>query len=83
MCPTVLTLYCVHDGDSVEKATIIAKWDPFNAVIVTESAGTAKFENVTEGVTYRVEQDEATGLREIIIIESKDKFKVPMYSYHG
>ena len=67
----------VNDGDTVEKGTLIAKWDPFNAVIVTEVTGRVEFENVIEGVTYKVESDEATGLREIIITESKDKGKVP------
>ena len=70
------TLY-VNDGDVVEKGKLIAKWDPFNAVIITESAGKIEFESVTENVTYKVESDEATGLREIVIIESKDKTKVP------
>jgi len=67
----------VNDGETVEKGTLIAKWDPFNAVIVTEVAGRIEFENVIEGVTYKVESDEATGLREIIITESKEKGKVP------
>ena len=70
------TLY-VNEGDKVEKGKIIAKWDPFNAVIVTENPGKLIFEDVIEGVTYRVEADETTGLREIIITESKDKTKVP------
>ena len=70
------TLY-VNDGDVVEKGKLIAKWDPFNAVIITESAGKIEFESVTENVTYKIESDEATGLREIVIIESKDKTKVP------
>ena len=68
----------VTDKQVVEKGTLIAKWDPFNAVIVTESAGTLEFENVAEGTTYRVEEDEATGLRERIIIESKERSRVPM-----
>ena len=67
----------VNDGDVVEKGTLIAKWDPFNAIIVTENAGIAQFEDVIEGVTYRVEEDEATGLRELIVIESKEKSRVP------
>ena len=71
------TLY-KKDGDKVEKGEMIAKWDPFNAVIVTETAGRIEFEDVIEGVTYRVETDEATGLRELIITESKDKTKVPV-----
>ena len=70
------TLY-VSDGDLVEKGKLIAEWDPFNAVIITEATGKIEFEGVIENVTYKVESDEATGLREIIIIESKDKTKVP------
>ena len=70
------TLY-VNEGDKVTTGTVIAKWDPFNAVIVTENPGKLVFEDVIEGVTYRVESDETTGLREIIITESKDKTKVP------
>ena len=65
------------EGDLVKKGDVVAKWDPFNAVIVTESAGKLQFENVIEGVTYRVESDEATGLRELIVTESKDKTKAP------
>ena len=68
----------VRDGDTVDQGTIIAKWDPFNAVIVTEMQGKAQFENVKEGVTCRVDLDEATGLREVIVIESKERSKVPM-----
>jgi DNA-directed RNA polymerase subunit beta' len=70
------TLYA-KDGDVVEAGTLIAKWDPFNAVIITEAAGKIEFESMIENVTYKVESDESTGLREIIIIESKDKTKVP------
>jgi DNA-directed RNA polymerase subunit beta' len=70
------TLY-FNDKDVVEKGDMIAKWDPFNAVIITEVGGKIEFEDVIENVTYTVESDESTGLREIIIIESKDKSKVP------
>ena len=70
------TLYAA-DGEMVEKGKMIARWDPFNAVIITEATGKIEFEGVIENVTYKVESDEATGLREIIIIESKDKTKVP------
>ena len=61
----------------VKKGDMICEWDPFNAVIVSEESGNVRFENVVEGVTYRVEADEATGLREKIMIESKDRTKVP------
>ncbi len=67
----------VADKTIVEKGTMIAKWDPFNAVIITETAGRVQLESVIEGITYRVDSDESTGLREVIIIESKDKNKIP------
>ena len=65
------------NGDVVNKGDKIAQWDPFNAVIVTEYAGTLKFNDVIENVTFRAETDETTGLTEKIITESKDKTKVP------
>ena len=67
----------VSEGESLTKGTLVAKWDPFNAVIVTEVGGRIIFEDVKEGSTYRVEEDEATGLRERIIIESKERGVVP------
>ena len=67
----------VGDKEKVEKGTMVAKWDPFNAVIVTELAGKIHFNDVIEGVTYRVEEDEATGLRERIIIEAKERNCIP------
>ncbi|MCG2646385.1 DNA-directed RNA polymerase subunit beta' [Alloprevotella tannerae] len=67
----------VGDKEKVEKGTMVAKWDPFNAVIVTELAGRIHFNDVIEGVTYRVEEDEATGLRERIIIEAKERNRIP------
>ena len=65
------------NGDVVKKGDKIAQWDPFNAVIVTEYAGTLKFHDVIEGVTFRAETDETTGLTEKIVTESRDKLKVP------
>ena len=66
-----------RNGDEVSKGDKIAQWDPFNAVIVTEYAGRLKFNDVIEGVTFRAETDETTGLTEKIVTESKDKSKVP------
>ncbi len=64
-------------GDTIEKGDLIARWDPFNAVIVSEYAGILKFNDVIEGVTYKSETDETTGLTEKIVTESRDKSKVP------
>ena len=71
------------EGDVVKKDDVIAKWDPFNAVIVTEYAGTLKFNDVIEGVTFHGETDETTGMTERIITESKDKSKVPTVDIIG
>ncbi|MCX4288410.1 MAG: DNA-directed RNA polymerase subunit beta' [Duncaniella sp.] len=62
---------------AIKKGDVICEWDPFNAVIVSEAGGRVEYVNLTENITYRVDADEQTGLREKIIIESKDKGKVP------
>ena len=66
-----------NDGDTVKKGDVLIEWDPFNAVIVSEVTGKLEFESVIENVTYKIESDETTGLKEKIIIESKDKTKAP------
>ncbi|MDD6209729.1 MAG: DNA-directed RNA polymerase subunit beta' [Bacteroidales bacterium] len=66
-----------NSGVTVKKGDRIIEWDPFNAVIVSEVSGKIEFENLIENVTYKVESDETTGLKEKIIIESKDRTKVP------
>ena len=70
------SLYYKH-GDKVKKGSLIAKWDPFNALIVSEYSGTLKFNGVVAGKTYHAETDETTGLTEKIISDSKDKSLVP------
>ncbi|MFC2391338.1 MAG: DNA-directed RNA polymerase subunit beta', partial [Bacteroidota bacterium] len=64
-------------GSEVKKGDLICDWDPFNAVIISEVGGKIDFDSVIENVTYKTESDETTGLREKIIIESKDKTKTP------
>ena len=72
-----------NEGETVEKGKLIARWDPFNAVIITEATGKLKFEDMIVNVTYTVETDESTGLSESIIIESKDRNKVPVVGIYG
>jgi DNA-directed RNA polymerase subunit beta' len=67
----------VKNGEMATKGQLVCEWDPFNAVIISETEGTIAFEDVVENVTFKTETDEATGLREKIIIESKDRNKVP------
>ena len=70
------SLYKRH-GDIVHKGELVARWDPFNAVIVTEYAGKLRFRDVIEGSTFKAETDETTGLTEKIITDSRDHNRVP------
>src|SRR5450432_3669788 len=73
----------VKDGQKVAKGEIICTWDPYNNVVIAEIAGVLKFEHVIEGITYRDEADEQTGHREKVVIESKDKTKIPSILVEG
>ncbi|WP_279149829.1 DNA-directed RNA polymerase subunit beta', partial [Muribaculum intestinale] len=65
------------NGATLKKGDVICEWDPFNAVIISEVGGKIHFENLIENVTYRVDYDEQTNLEDRIIIESKDRTRVP------
>lgn len=73
----------MKNGQKVTKGQVICTWDPFNAVIISEITGKVKFESVIEGVTYREEADEQTGHREKVVIETKDKTKIPAIIVEG
>ncbi len=73
----------VKDGQKVTKGETICTWDPFNNVIISEIDGELKFENVLEGITYREEADEQTGHREKVVIETRDKTKIPSVLVEG
>lgn len=66
-----------NDGDTVEVGDVICEWDPFNAVIVSEMGGRIVYRNLAENVNYRVDIDEQSGLEDKVIIESRDRAKVP------
>jgi DNA-directed RNA polymerase subunit beta' len=68
----------VKEGQVVDKGALICEWDPFNAVIISEFGGKVAFEHIEEGVTYKVESDEQTGFQEKIIIDSRDRTKIPV-----
>ncbi len=61
----------------VKKGDLICKWDPYNAVILSELDGKVAFEHLEEGITYREEVDEQTGFAEIVIKDNRDKKKIP------
>ncbi|MEY4212219.1 MAG: DNA-directed RNA polymerase subunit beta' [Burkholderiaceae bacterium] len=61
----------VLDGRAVKAGTQIATWDPLTRPIISEYAGTVKFENVEEGVTVAKQIDEVTGLSTLVVIDAK------------
>ena len=65
------------NGAEVKPGDVICEWDPFNAVIVSEFGGKIHYENLIENVNYRVDIDEQSGLQDKVIIESRDRAKVP------
>jgi len=67
----------VKNGQLVEKGEPICAWDPYNAVIISEFTGKVSFENIIENVNYKEESDEQTGHKEKVIVESRDKTKIP------
>ncbi len=67
----------------VTKGDTICRWDPYNAVIMTDMNGKIKYEHIIDGVTFREETDEQTGHREKVVVESRDKTKIPTLIVKG
>ncbi|MEH0157585.1 DNA-directed RNA polymerase subunit beta' [Limibacter armeniacum] len=67
----------VKEGDVVEQGQELCSWDPYNAVILSQFNGTVRFEAIEEGITFRTDTDEITGMSEKVIIDTKDKAKNP------
>ena len=61
------------DGASVKAGAQLATWDPLTRPIITEYAGTIKFENIEEGVTVARQTDEVTGLSTLVAITPKTR----------
>ncbi len=70
----------IKNGSEVKKGDTIADWDPYNAVILSEVSGKVNFDNIIEGVTYRIESDDQTGYQDKVVIESRQKSKNPSIS---
>ncbi|PZX56628.1 DNA-directed RNA polymerase subunit beta' [Algoriphagus chordae] len=67
----------VKDGEKITKGQTLCKWDPYNAVILSEFDGKIEFEAIVEGVTFKEVSDDQTGFREKVIIDTKDRTKNP------
>jgi len=67
----------VRDGQFVEKGAELYETDPYNSLILAEKSGRVELIDFIPDVTYREEADETTGHMQRVIIEAKDKTKVP------
>jgi DNA-directed RNA polymerase subunit beta' len=67
----------VDDGMEVEVGDVIFEWDPYGISILTEHEGRVEFADLVEEVTIRDVPDEATGLRQQVVIESRDRSLYP------
>ncbi len=73
----------VSEGDMVEKGGVLAAWDPYNSVIMSEFTGTVALQDIIEGVTYREESDEQTGYKEKVIIDTRERSMTPAILVKG
>ena len=69
------------DQEIVSKGDVICQWDAYNALTITETAGTVQYEHLIEGTTYREESgDDYSQHREKVVMESRDKSVNPIIS---
>ena len=67
----------VTPGEVYEKGTQVCEWDPYKATLIIEQAGRLQYVDVIEGITCKTETDDQTGKKEVSIIETKDRTKMP------
>ncbi len=71
------SLIKVKNKQKVKKGDVICNWDPYNAVIVSDSEGKIAFKDIIDGITYKDEIDEQTGFKEKVLVENRDKKLIP------
>ena len=67
----------VEEGSQVEKGAVLASYDPYNSVILSEVTGRVTFQDIEEGKTFQEESDEQTGFKEKVITESRERNLTP------
>ncbi len=63
----------VTDDQEVKPGDLLFSWDPYSEPIVADQAGKIKFTDIVPEETVREELDEATGRRQQVIIEDREK----------
>ncbi len=62
----------VKDGENVRKGQLLAQWDSSFKPILTHVGGTVQLIDVVDGLTMKEQLDEATGLSQTFIVDTKD-----------
>ncbi|TDJ48900.1 MAG: DNA-directed RNA polymerase subunit beta' [Gemmatimonadetes bacterium] len=61
------------DGDEVKPGDLLFSWDPYSEPIVADHDGVISYNDIVPEETFREELDEATGRRQLVIIQDRDK----------
>ncbi|HUU45641.1 MAG TPA: DNA-directed RNA polymerase subunit beta', partial [Acidobacteriota bacterium] len=80
--PYASTLY-IKEGNNVEREGMLFEWDPYTSTILTDKPGILRFEDLIDGLSLREELDEMTGLRQLVVVEPRERReKMPMPKIH-
>ena len=63
----------VEDGAKVKEDDVLAVWDPFTFAMLTEVAGTVKYQHLEYGKSVEEEVDRVSGQRRLVVKDSGEK----------
>jgi DNA-directed RNA polymerase subunit beta' len=70
----------VSEGEEIKQGTLLAEWDPYVSVIMTEFQGKIAYGDIIEGETLKEEVDPVTGVSQKIIISNTKEKRQPRIS---
>ncbi len=62
----------VPNTGSVDAGVEFVTWDPYSIPVISEHTGVIEFQDFIEGITVRLEKDEATGAQGMVLLEHKE-----------
>ncbi len=71
------TRLMVEDGQTVKQGDLLAEWDPYAAVIMTETEGTVVYVDLTDGETLKEEIDQITGISQKVVVSNTREKRQP------
>jgi DNA-directed RNA polymerase subunit beta' len=64
----------IEDGGEINKDVAFIQWDPYTIPVLTEVAGTVKYEDLKEDITVKEELNSVTKLTERVVVEHKQEY---------